>query len=412
MKRMISLLIACIMMATLFAGCASQGDSPAVRDDTAAAPQAEAPQAPAQDETAPAADVSDQNGFTILDVNGTEVAFEKQPETFVVANYIFNFLLVGGGESLERVVGLTKDGWEDTRYGEYTALTRAFPQILEIPSIGGYHDDVLDRERILELAPDCLLINNAQYTENETSIPVWEAAGIRVVVLDYHKMSLENDLVSTEVLGKLLGREEIAKELCDHYADGIRLVQDRVATLTEAEKDIKVYMELGNQGVGTIGNSYDGTLWGAIIDNVGAKNIAAGKLPEAYGPLDMEYILEQNPDVIIIGGSIWSGDDGNDQMRMGLTIQEPLAQERLRGFAQRDWFAQLTAVKNGEVYGVDHGSLRNILDYTFTEYIAKILYPDLFADVDPQTEYRGVLAKYLPEVTEPGTFMIHLETAG
>lgn len=345
-------------------------------------------------------------GFTITDIAGREVVFETRPETFVVANYIFNFMLIGGGESLDQVVGLTMDGWEDTRYGEYTALTDAFPQIKDIKSIGGYHDNVLDRELILELDPDCLLINNSQYTDNETSIPAWEAAGIKIVVLDYHKMILDNHVKSTKILGQLLGKEEIAQEFCDTYTTGINTVQERIAGLSDEEKNIKVYVELGNLGVGEIGNTYDGMLWGAIVDNIGAKNIAAGKLPESYGPLDKEYILEQNPDVIIIGGSIWSGDDANDQMRMGLTIDESLAQERLAGFVNRDWFQYLNAVKNGEVYGVDHGSLRNILDYTFTTYLAKVLYPELFEDIDPQAEYQAVLTKYLPEVKVPGTFMI------
>jgi len=351
-------------------------------------------------------------GFAVTDVSGREIRFEKQPKTFVVANYIFNFLLVGGGGGLDKVVGLTKDGWEDTRYGEYTALTEAYPAIGKIPSIGGYHDDVLDRERILELAPDCLLINSSQYTENETSIPVWEQAGIKIVVLDYHRMILENDIASTTILGRLLGREDTAAALCSAYQNGISLVQERIAKLSDREKNIRVYMELGNLGAGAVGNSYDGILWGSIIDNLGAVNIAGGKLAESYGPLDREYILQQDPDVIIIGGSIWSGDTGSDQMRMGLTVDEALAQERLSGFAARSWWQNLTAVKNGEIYGVDHGSLRNMLDYAFTEYLAKVLYPDLFSDLDPQAEYEQMLAKYLPEMTVPGTFMIKWNRAG
>ena len=72
----------------------------------------------------------------------------------------------------------------------------------------------------------------------------------------------------------------------------------------------------------------------------------------------------------------------------------------------------MNAVKNGEIYGVDHGSLRNALDYTFTEYLAEIVYPDAFSDLDPQEEYEKMLKKYLPEITEPGTFMTKLnETA-
>jgi len=416
MKKMIAVLLALVMLFTM-AACGEKAPEVSEEPDVVETPDTvEEPESVKTDdaeeqEDTVATEEQLTESFTITDISGKEVTFEKKPETFVVANYIFNFLLIGGGESLDQVIGLTMDGWEDTRYGEYTALTDAFPKIKEIASIGGYHDDVLDRELILELDPDCLLINDSPYTENETSIPAWEAAGIKIVVLDYHKMKLENHLNSTQILGKLLGKEEIAQEFCDNYSNGIRTVQEHIASLSDEEKDIKVYVELGNVGVGEIGNTYDGILWGSIVDNVGAKNIAAGKVPESYGPLDKEYILEQNPDVIVIGGSIWSGDDGNDQMRMGLTIGEDLAQDRLAGFVNRDWFQYLNAVQNGEIYGVDHGSLRNILDYAFTTYMAKVLYPELFTDIDPQVEYQEILAKYLPEVTVPGTFMIKYEPA-
>lgn len=386
MKRYLALILAALMLCGLFTACGQeQGQTNQDKPSTS------------------------KTMFTITDIMGREVTFDEQPETFVVANYIFNFLLVGGGDSLDKVVGLTKDGWEDTRYGEYTVLTDAFPKIEEIKSIGGYHDDVLDAELILELQPDCLLINSAQYTENETSIPIWEKAGIKVVVLDYHKMILDNHLNSTEILGKLLGREEVAEELCGVYEGGINKVQERIADLSEEEKDVSVYVELGNVGVGEIGNSYAGMLWGAIVDNLGANNIANGALTESYGPLDLEYVLEQDPDVIVIGGAIWADDNNGDQMRMGFTIDEELAQSRLAGFANRSEWQNLTAIQSGEIYGVDHGSLRNILDYTFTEYLATIIYPELFADLDPAAEYEQMLTKYLPELAGSGTFMIRLE---
>ena len=59
-------------------------------------------------------------------------------------------------------------------------------------------------------------------------IPTWEAAGIQVVTVDYHKMSLENHLRSTRILGALLGRQEVAEELCRRYQGGIDLVNERL----------------------------------------------------------------------------------------------------------------------------------------------------------------------------------------
>lgn len=48
--------------------------------------------------------------FDITDIEGRKVHFEDQPKTFIVANYIANFMMVGGAASLEKVVALTKDG--------------------------------------------------------------------------------------------------------------------------------------------------------------------------------------------------------------------------------------------------------------------------------------------------------------
>lgn len=357
-----------------------------------------------------AASAEEKNGefpYTFTDIEGREITVEKKPETFIVGNYILNFMLVGGRESLDKVVGMPLDGWEETRYGEYKAMTGSFPEILEKTSIGGYHDDVLNAELILQLKPDVLLINRSQYTENETSVPVFEKAGIKVVVLDYHKMKAENHAKSTEILGVLLGREDVAAEMIDEYKGAAEMVQERIEA-ADVEKRT-VYMELGSKGVGEYGNSYTGCLWGSIIDNAGGINIANDVLDpnEGYGPLDREYVISQNPDIIIIGGSIWTGyNSDGDQMRMGLTVDSGMAQERLSGFMKRPGWEKLKAVENGEVYGVDHGSLRFMGDYVYVEAIAKMIYPELFEDIDPQREMENFYEKYLPELDHSGTYYI------
>ena len=40
----------------------------------------------------------------------------------------------------------------------------------DLPSIGGYHDDILNAEKILSLHPDVLLIGRTQYAENSQRI--------------------------------------------------------------------------------------------------------------------------------------------------------------------------------------------------------------------------------------------------
>ena len=342
------------------------------------------------------------------DLAGRKVVVEKMPERFIVANYIANYLMTGGAKSLDKVVGMTQDGWEHTRLGEYRVFTKAFPQIKDIPSIGGYHDNILNSERILSLKPDVLLINRSQYADNSQRVEVFERAGIRVVVLDYHSMKPENHAKSTEIIGRLLGREDVASAQSKRYKEVLAEIDRRISALPDEKKHRRVYVECGNEGVGKYGNSYNGEiLWGAILKNLGAANIAAGmKVP--YGVLDREFVVASNPQTVVIAGSIWQNAAESDQMRMGLTVDEATAQARLKGFAHRDLWQKIDAVKTGDVYAVDHGSLRCMLDYTFSMYLAKVLYPDTFADWDPKKELEAFYKTYLPELDAEGTFFLKL----
>lgn len=349
------------------------------------------------------------DGFEVTDAAGRKVSFDRQPKSFIVANYIANFMMVGGAPSLDKVLALTKDGWEDTRYGEYQVFTQSFPKMKELPSIGGYHDDILNAEKILSLKPDVLLIGKTQYAENSQRIKTFEKAGIKVIVLDYHAMTTENHTKSTEVLGKLLGREEVAGAQNKTYRDALNHVYQTIEALPKEQKGKRVYMETASKGVSRYGNSYNkDVLWGAILKNIQANNIAENS-PQPYMALDKEYVISQNPQYIFIGGSIWRNKSEGDQMRMGFTVPESLAQSRLAAFTKRPGWSRLDAVKNNQVYGVDHGSLRNMADYTFTQFMAKTLYPEAFKDIDPVKNLNDYYKTYLPELKYDGTFMIHLE---
>ena len=353
-----------------------------------------------------ASDGTERLAFT--DIAGRQVVLDKRPQTFVVANYIANFLMVGGAQSLDKVIGMTLDGWEDTRYGEYMLYTEAFPQLTRLPSVGGYHDDVLDAERILSLHPDVLLIGRSQFAANNQRVAVFEQAGIRVVVLDYHAMTVENHTRSTMILGQLLNREDVARRQCEAYSSALKKVFAAIEALPAQDRHRKVHLELGDKGIGEYGNSYNkDVLWGAILKNLQADNLAEDAT-QPYAPLDREFVLASDPELIIIGGGIWRNGAEGDQMLMGLTVDEAEAQQRLKGFAGRPEWSSLTAVRSGEVYAVDHGSLRNMVDYTLTLYLAKILYPGAFADLDPMAEMRAFYATYLPELPFRGTFMIKL----
>ncbi len=342
----------------------------------------------------------------LTDLAGRSVVLSRKPQRFVVANYIANFLFVGGAKAVDQIVGITADGWESTRYAEYVRLTQAFAQLKNIPSIGGYHDDILNTEKILSLKPDVVILGQTQYAQNAQRLRLLEKAGIAVVVLDYHAMTLQNHVKSTQLLGKLLNRESVAEEQINRYTEAIQTIQTCIAKADNKAKQVPVYVECGNLGVGSYGNSYNKTvLWGGILRRLQANNIAAD-MQAPYASLSREFVLAKNPGIIFIAGSIWQNAAENDQMRMGLMVSRTEALQRLSGFIRRPLWDRLQAVKNNRVYGVDHGSLRSMLDYTFSLFMAQVIYPGLFDDFDPEAEIHAFYKRYLPEVDSAGTFTL------
>ena len=348
------------------------------------------------------------SAWSVTDIENREIHFDRQPTSFVLGNYVANFMLIAGEENLNKVVAIPGDGWEKMRKGEYLTFTKAFPVFNTLPSIGGYHDDVLNSEKIIALKPDVVLVSRSQFQINRQKIEVFEKASIKVVVLDYHAMKQANHIQSTKVLGQLLGRETVANDLCDQYTKAIDEVKARVEKLPASVINKRAYFELGNLGANQQGNSYaKDFLWGGILSAVKAKSLAAD-MKSPYAPLSREAVISGNPQYIFIGGSIWENAHDSDQMRMGLTVDEKTANDRLKVFAQRPMWNTLDAVKNGQIYGLDHGSLRSIADWAFTVYMAKVFYPETFADKDPLQDYLNIYKKYLPKLDVSGTYMFKL----
>jgi ABC-type Fe3+-hydroxamate transport system substrate-binding protein len=341
------------------------------------------------------------------DLADRKIILNGRPERIIVANFITNYLMVGGSESLEKVIGFPFDGWEDYRYGEYVVFTQSFPQMRNIPSIADYHDHSVNTEKIVSLNPDVILMSPSQYAENNNAIALFERAGIPIVVLDYISLTVETHTKSNEIIGLILGKEEIAREQNDTYISALNNIYAKVAKLQDAEKYKRVYIELGNKGIGEYGVSYPGNqLWGSIINSVDGKSISSHL--NSYVALDKEYVVTSDPEVIIMDGSVYGGDAG-DQIRMGFTVDEETAQARLRAYARRPEWRNLTAITTGEIYATDLGSLCNMSDYVFTQFLAKVLYPELFEDIDPLANMEAFYARYLPELKYTGTFMIKLK---
>lgn len=343
----------------------------------------------------------------ITDALGRKVTVDL-PVKRVVVNFNFEeFTAVAGVDGWQKVVGISRGPWEGWRPLIFNRYKAVIPNLGAMPDIGFTEDNSLSAEKVIGLKPDVLLMSEWGYKAAKTQMEQIEGAGIPIVVIDYNAQLLERHLASTRALGKVIGAEARAEELATLYEREYKDVLARVEKAKAAgAKPKKVYVELGQAGADTIGNTYNNTMWGKIITTLGADNIATGKIPGPWGPLNGEAVIAENPDLILMTSSTWIGRP--KAVRTGYEIAEAETRASLKPYAERAGWADLKAIKAGDINAIEHGLARTLYDYVAMQYIGKRLYPEQFADVDPVSSFKAYHERYLP-ISFSGTWMLPLK---
>jgi len=323
---------------------------------------------PAATETAPEAPAF----VTVTDSAGREVEL-AYPVTRAVITYSQLLLIAKGvGVSDESIVGLdafTKSGYETI----FTGLAGA--------ETVGKNLFNLDVEKIISLKPQVLISTSSTLRRNAELESQLDAAGIKFVGLDFDWDNVSNII---DVFGTMFGEEAQAATFDEFWWSVIDAVAEKVASLPEEEK-VTVYWENTATGYTTIGK---GSANDEMLTMAGGVNLA-GTFTESSPKVDPEWIISRNPEVILkypMGAT--------DQGGFGATATAPF-QAMLEEIIARPGFDEIAAVKEGEVYIVSQliktGAFQNIA----VLYIAKILYPELFTELDPETKLREMVEKYM-----------------
>ncbi|MCA3625927.1 MAG: ABC transporter substrate-binding protein [Methylobacterium sp.] len=343
-------------------------------------------------------------GFTVTDALGRTVNL-KGPLNRVITTFNYEeFTAVSGVEGWQRVVAMSRTPWEGWRPAIFSRYTKVIPNLQAMPDVGHIEDNTFSAEKVLAARPDVVLMSEWGFSTAKTRMAQIEAAGIPIVVIDYNAQSLERHLASTRALGLVMDRKSRSDELAGLYETQFRDILARAGRASGAKK--MVYVELGQAGPDTIGNSYNGTMWGKIITTLGADNLATGRLQGPWGPLAAEAVLAANPDLIFMAGSSWVNRPR--AVRTGYDADEATTRASLAAYASRPGWAGLKAVQGGGMHAIEHGLCRTLFDYVAMQYIGKQLYPEHFADVDPVRSFRDYHARYLP-VPFSGTWMLPLK---
>ena len=344
----------------------------------------------------------------IIDALGRPVALKGPAERIVIDFNYEEFTAVAGTSGWDRVVGFNRTQWADNRAAVFRRYLTPIPRLATLADVGSTEINTFSMERVLSLRPDLVILGYWSFVALPEQVKQMEALGIPVLVVDYNAEIPERHVASTLAMGIATGNQDRAETLAALYTDKLADIRRRVA---DAPVRPKVYVELGQGGADVVGNTYWKGMWGRLLEFAGADNIAAGRLPGAgaWGPLDPEYVLAANPDAVFIAGSSWTGRP--QAVLTGFDADVATTRARLAPYARRQGWAGLNAVRTGQVFAMEHGLSRALFDFTATQFIAKSIFPDRFADVDPMGELRRYHEQFLP-VAFDGTWMARLTPAG
>jgi ABC-type Fe3+-hydroxamate transport system substrate-binding protein len=341
-------------------------------------------------------------GDDVADALGRRLALKAPAQRIVLGFNYEEYTAIAGPAGWDRVVGFAKTLWSDWRPSIYARYLKPIPRLADLPDVGNTEDNNFSLERVLSLRPDLVVMAEWSFKALAAQVKQMEALGIPVMVIDYNAEIPERHVASTIALGTATGNEERARALAGLYTGKLTDILRRVA---DAPSKPKAYVELGQGGADTIGNTYWKGMWGRLLDFAGADNIAAGRIPGAWGPLNPEFVLATNPDAIFIAGSSWVSRP--NAVLTGFDADIATTRARLAPYAKRQGWPELTAIRNDQLFAIEHGLCRALFDYTATYFIAKQLYPDRFSDIDPVEELRRYHEQFLP-VTFEGTWMARM----
>ena len=302
--------------------------------------------------------------LTFIDFRGEAVTVKKPVMTMVVFS-----------DSTADVIRVLEA--EDKVVGIGSGLAKEkilLPMMSKLPTVGGSPPDY---EAILDLKPDIILpVGKGNEVLEEKLEPY-----VTVVRFDFYRHEIMTKQIME--LGYILDKEDKAKEFSDFHSSILNKVKERTEELSEDKKPRVLHCTYpGLQAI--IPKKYIGSL----CTLAGGNNIAADLPAEGLVvKVDPEWILVQNPDIVIVKefSGLPSGygiDDING------------AKKKIEQIMNEPGWDHITAVRDRKVYievsDIDCGPQ----SFITIAYMAKWFYPELFDDLDPEEIHQEYIDRF------------------
>lgn len=344
MKRLIALLMSAVLCLSMMSGCsgnASMGGIGIVNDkDTA------------QNHCITVSGSYKDKGLTVTDYMGYETVLKELPKRIaVLSGTPLNIWYDLGGKSVCT---------SDIADGNMKLVEEHREEMLNLPVVGEVYS--LNMEAIVAQKPDLIITQaGVQTTATET------LRNMGYPVITVLPRSFEDVVDLYRGFGTILSAEDKAEEKI------ASLSEERDALISKAPKDGKKVVIL-YLTASALSVKLDSSIAGDIANSLHIHNIASDLPPDSIGsettPLDIEYIVEQNPDMILVTSMIGSN--------------ELAVQTMQQHFAENKAWQTVPAVAEGKVYYLPQSYFLYNAGPYFSEaihYMACTVYPEIYGEV-------------------------------
>ena len=327
-----------------------------------------------------------KEAVTVTDMIGREVRVVPGSYERVVCigagalrmySYIGDVSALAGVEDIDNTSLSERPQMFDSVARPYVIAYEEAFQALPSCGVGGPMAQTAEAEKILSCNPDIVI---SEFEDVDKSNVLQEQLGVPVITLSSGPNSVfdEKFTGSMELLGKIFGKEEKAASLVKFIAEEKAAIEAKVANIPEEEKPSVYVCGLGNWGT----TNHLMTAENYISFQVaGVKNAVSGLGMQGVGPIEQEKFvsLGENMDIIIMDAA-------------AVKNIKPLYAE------DPTMFDTCKAWQNGEVYlemAYNAYYTNSEIALINTWFIAKTVYPEVFADIDLTAKANEVTKAFL-----------------
>ena len=371
-KNFAALLLTLAMMFSLCA-CGSQS-----------APAQDTPQpSEAQESAAPSKAPSE---ITVTDMIGRELTVTPGSYTRVVCigagalrmySYIGDVSLLCGVEDIDNLTLEERPKMFDSVARPYVLAYGDVFSTLPSCGVGGPNAQAAEAEKILSCNPDIVI---SEYEDVEKEDALQEQLGVPVVTLKSGPNGVFDDAFSQSMtlLGQIFGEEEKAEALVSFISAETAEIAERTASIADEDKPAVYVCGLGNWG--TTNHLMTSQTY-ASFEVANIRNVVTDLGANGVQPIEEEKFVALGADMDII-------------------VMDAAAVKNIKPLYQEDptMFDSCKAWQTGEVY-LEMAYNAYYTNYEIalinTWFIAKSVYPDLFADVDITAKTNEITSAFL-----------------